>query len=92
MLAKSRTIQNTLGVDFRACDNYKNGIEAAKKIELPCEEILFVGDTAETDIIGAKSVGMKTAWIKMGRDYSLQDKPDIEIDHVKELGPILNLF
>ena len=67
-------------------------IEAAKKIELPCEEILFVGDTPETDIIGAKSVGMKTAWIKMGRDYSLPDKPDLEIDHVKELGPILHLF
>ncbi len=29
MLAKSRTIKDTLGVDFRACDNYKNGLETA---------------------------------------------------------------
>ena len=67
-------------------------IEASKKIDLSCEEILFVGDTAETDIIGAKSVGMKTAWVKMERRYPLEDKPDFEIDHVKELGSILNLF
>ena len=40
MLAKSRTIQNTLGVDFRACDNYKNGFEAAKKIKCPTLSIL----------------------------------------------------
>ena len=67
-------------------------IEASKKINLPCEEILFVGDTAETDIIGAQSVGMKTAWIRMARSYPLENKPDFEIDHIKELGSILNLF
>ena len=67
-------------------------IEASKKINLPCEEILFVGDTAETDIIGAQSVGMKTAWIRMARSYPLENKPDFEIDHVKDLGSILNLF
>ena len=44
MLAKSRTIKDTLGVDFRACDNYKNGFEAAKKIKIPTLSILATGD------------------------------------------------
>ena len=44
MLAKSRTIKSTLGVDFRACDNYKNGFEAAKKIKIPTLSILATGD------------------------------------------------
>ena len=29
------SVKDTLGVDFRACDNYKNGFEAAKKIKCP---------------------------------------------------------
>ena len=40
MLAKSRTIKNTLGIDFRACDNYKNGFEAAKNVKCPTLNIL----------------------------------------------------
>ena len=44
MLAKSRTIKNTLGVDFRACDNYKNGPEIAKKLDLPTLSILGAQD------------------------------------------------
>ena len=38
------TIKNTLGVDFRACDNYKNGFEAAKKIKIPTLSILATDD------------------------------------------------
>ncbi len=34
------SVQNALGVDFRACDNYKNGFEAAKKIKCPTINIL----------------------------------------------------
>ena len=34
------SVKNALGVDFRACDNYKNGFEAAKKIECPAVNIL----------------------------------------------------
>ena len=44
MLAKSRTIKDTLGVDFRACDNYKNGFEAAKNIKIPTLSILATDD------------------------------------------------
>ena len=44
MLAKSRTIKDTLAVDFRACDNYKNGFEAAKKIKIPTLSILATDD------------------------------------------------
>ena len=44
MLAKTRSIKNTLGIDFRACDNYKNGFEAAKKIKIPTLSILATDD------------------------------------------------
>ena len=44
MLAQTRNIKDTLGVDFRACDNYKNGFEAAKKIKIPTLSILATDD------------------------------------------------
>jgi len=34
------SVKDALGVDFRACDNYKNGFEAAKKIKCPTLNIL----------------------------------------------------
>ena len=40
MLVKSKEIKDTLGVDFRACQNYINGFDAAKKLSLPTLSIL----------------------------------------------------
>ena len=40
MLVQSKEIKDTLGVDFRACENYSNGFEAAKKLDLPTLSIL----------------------------------------------------
>ena len=34
------SVKDALGVDFRACDNYKNGFEAAKNIKCPTINIL----------------------------------------------------
>ena len=37
-------MKDSLGVDFRACDNYKNGFNAAKKIQCPTINILGRND------------------------------------------------
>ena len=58
--------------------------------DLQTEKVLFVGDNPYTDIIGAHGVGMKTAWIRMGREYpSDAPDPDYLINHVKELRHLL---
>jgi HAD superfamily hydrolase (TIGR01549 family) len=57
---------------------------------LHTEEVLFVGDNPYTDIVGAHGVGMKTAWIRMGREYpSDAPTPDYVVDHVEELKHLL---
>jgi len=38
--------------------------ELAQAMSLPCEKILYVGNSRPYDIAGAKKAGMKTAWIK----------------------------
>ena len=68
MLAKSRTIKDTLGVDFRACDNYKNGFEAAKKIKCPTLSIL-----ATDDKMCPVKEGKKLAWLIDGSQVDIID-------------------
>jgi len=38
--------------------------ELAAAMSLPCEKILYVGNSRPYDVEGARRVGMKTAWIK----------------------------
>ena len=53
------------------------------------EEVMFVGDNPRADIDGANRFGMKTAWVRRGRQFpdDLQP-PDHIIDHVSELTNI----
>ena len=51
---------------------------------------LFVGDTPETDILGAKNIGMVSAWVHRNRDWPLNDsKPDYMLNHVSDVRSLI---
>ena len=55
------------------------------------EQVMFIGDNPEADIDGAKRFGMKTAWVRRGRQYPPDLKPpDHVIDHVTEVRNIVD--
>ena len=56
-------------------------------------EALFVGDRADIDVIGARAVGMPTAWINRDAEPLPTDiqPPDFEIRDLAELRAILRI-
>ena len=78
------------GVDKPAPEVFMEAVRLLGVDDLATEEILFVGDNPYTDITGAHGVGMKTAWVRMGREYPDDaPTPDYVIDHVEELKGML---
>ncbi len=64
--------------------------KALKELKFNPNEILFVGDNPERDILGAKKVGMKTCLAKYGQKFfSKKVKADYEIKDVNELLKII---
>lgn len=60
-------------------------------LQLPPEEILYVGDNPRNDIMGAKQIGMQTAWLNVMQNWDPQYEPaDFEISSLSELIPIIN--
>jgi HAD superfamily hydrolase (TIGR01509 family) len=61
---------------------------AAERLGVTPSEVLFVGDHPDLDIAGAAGVGMRTAWMRRGREWpdrlALQS-PDYLIDSLAEL-------
>ena len=71
---------------------YLHALRLMKLEHSDAESVLFVGDNPHTDIIGAHGVGMKTAWIHMGRRYPKEMRqPDMTIAGVHELDDVLGL-
>ncbi len=61
-----------------------------KKLEVKPEEALMVGDWAERDIIGAKNVGMKTAFARYGDTFDTKiHNADYELNDINELIDII---
>lgn len=79
------------GVDKPAPEVFMEAVRLLDTDGLQTENILFVGDNPYTDILGAHGVGMKTAWLRMGRENIPDDAPapDFIIDHVEELKGLL---
>ena len=58
------------------------GAEAASTV--------FVGDNAEHDILGAIGVGMRTAWMSLGREWQIEpERPDYALNAVWEAEDIV---
>ena len=51
---------------------------------------LFVGDNPDADILGAKTVGLSTAWVRLGREWPYPDRPpDYVVSNVSEVREIV---
>ena len=69
---------------------------ALTESKLNPDEVVFVGDTYQQDIIGAKRVGLKTVWLNTRQEpraMARDNPPDFEIETLTELieTPILLL-
>ena len=65
---------------------------AASKVGIGVElsQILFVGDSPSADIVGAKTAGMKTAWVSGGREWPLAEaSPDFIVETVADLARLM---
>ncbi|GCE09609.1 HAD family hydrolase [Dictyobacter aurantiacus] len=70
-------------------------LAAARCLQKPTQEILFVGDNPEFDIWGAHQVGMKTVWVHHEpRQWPEQISPevaDLTVHTFADLLPVLGL-
>jgi HAD superfamily hydrolase (TIGR01549 family) len=63
--------------------------KALKSLNVEASKAVFVGDMLDLDVMGPKSVGMKTILIKRRHIENMSIKPDKVITHLYELSSIL---
>jgi len=56
------------------------------------ERAVFVGDRLHDDVFGAKSVGMRTVWIRNGLVPGYDIEPDATIEHLSELLAVIDAW
>jgi len=65
--------------------------EVLARLAVPADEALMVGDWAERDVVGGKSLGMKTAFARYGDTFDTKDSgADFDIDDIIELVGIID--
>jgi putative hydrolase of the HAD superfamily len=67
--------------------------EALKTLEVIPEEVIHIGDMLETDVAGAKAIGMKAIWLSKGQSVGKMDpQPDYRIEGLLQLRDIRELW
>lgn len=67
-------------------------LAAAQCVGVDPEQILFVGDHPDLDVGGAQRVGMRTAWLRRGRQWPgkfAAHPPDVVADGLGDLAAIV---
>ncbi len=61
-------------------------LRVLQKLDIAPDQALMVGDWAERDILGAKALGMKTAFARYGDDFNTGESgADVELGDIREL-------
>ncbi|MFZ1391710.1 MAG: HAD family hydrolase [Dokdonella sp.] len=62
-------------------------LHACERLGLAPENVLHVGDDPLTDVIGARSAGLRSAWLnRTGKDWPHEDPPDLVIHDLSALA------
>ena len=86
-LVRAVTVSDEVGVDKPDRRIFER---ALADIQAVPAATLFVGDNPDADILGAKSLGLSTAWIRLGREWPYPDRPpDYVVSHVSEVREIV---
>lgn len=65
--------------------------EVLKRLGVPPGDALMIGDWAERDVVGAKSLGMKTVFARYGDTFDTKESgADFDVDDVFELVSIVD--
>jgi putative hydrolase of the HAD superfamily len=65
--------------------------EVLRRLDTPPAEALMIGDWAERDVVGGKSLGMKTVFARYGDTFETQESgADYDIDDVFQLVGIVD--
>ncbi len=63
---------------------------ALSRLEVKPEEAIMIGDWAERDMVGAKALGMKSAFARYGDDFNTKDHgADYELTDIHQLVDIV---